>query len=414
MYLVLYMDRVNIGTAAGAIQSDLKLSNTELGLVFSAFAYPYALIQLFGGWAGDRFGPRVTLAICGCIFSVATLLIGFADSLIGLVACRVLLGFGEAPALPTATRAIASWTPPAQWGMAQGLTHAAARVGNALTPPLIALLIGWFSWRGSFFFVATISLAWVITWVAYFRDDPAKHSGTTAEDLRLLPLSGERQKRKKVPVARLLRRILPVTLVDFCYAWTLWVYLNWLPSFFLKSYGLDLKQSALFAGGILCAGIVGDTLGGIWSDRILHRTGNLLKARSYLIAGGLIGSLICLLPVLFLKDIHVVAVALTLAFFCMELVIGPLWSVPMDIAPQYSGTASGFMNFGFAIAGIVSPLAFGFVIDRTGDWHLPFAMSIALLFVGALLTLFMRPDRPFQDDEETVLSPPVEASAAKL
>jgi nitrate/nitrite transporter NarK len=193
--------------------------------------------------------------------------------------------------------------------------------------------------------------------------------------------------------------MLPVTLVDFCYAWTLWVYLNWLPSFFLQSYKLDLKESALFAGGILCAGIIADPLGGILSDRIYRRTGDLLKARRNLIAAGLLASLICLLPVLLVKDIIVVSMALTLAFFCMELVIAPLWSVPMDIAPLYSGTASGFMNFGFGVAGILSPLAFGFIIDRTGDWHLPFALSIGLLLVGAVLTYWMRPDVPFLDAE---------------
>ncbi|MEY9156340.1 MFS family permease [Bradyrhizobium japonicum] len=73
MYFITYVDRVNIGTAASEIQKELGLSNTQLGLVFSAFAYPYLLFQVIGGWVGDRFGPRKTLFWCGMIWAAATI-----------------------------------------------------------------------------------------------------------------------------------------------------------------------------------------------------------------------------------------------------------------------------------------------------------------------------------------------------
>src|SRR6476646_7722583 len=81
MYFITYVDRVNIGTAASEIQKELHLSNTQLGLVFSAFAYPYLLFQVFGGWVGDHFGPRSTLFVCGLIWAAATILTGVAGSL---------------------------------------------------------------------------------------------------------------------------------------------------------------------------------------------------------------------------------------------------------------------------------------------------------------------------------------------
>ncbi|MBI3493614.1 MAG: MFS transporter, partial [Acidobacteria bacterium] len=74
MYLITYVDRVNIATAAGEIRKELSLSNTALGAVFSAFAYPYLLFQVFGGWVGDRFGPRRTLFVCGLVWATATIL----------------------------------------------------------------------------------------------------------------------------------------------------------------------------------------------------------------------------------------------------------------------------------------------------------------------------------------------------
>lgn len=93
------------------------------------------------------------------------------------------------------------------------------------------------------------------------------------------------------------------------------------------------------------------------------------------------------------RHLTAIAVFLSGAFFFLELTIGPIWAIPMDIAPAFSGTASGLMNSGSALAAIVSPLAFGMIIDRTGNWTLPFVGSIALLGFGAVLSFFMRPEK---------------------
>jgi MFS family permease len=95
MYFIFYVDRVNISTAAPLIQKDLGLSNTALGFAFSAFAYPYAVFQLIGGWLGDKFGPRLTLGVSGLVVCVSTMLTGAVGGLVALVLVRLALGFGE-------------------------------------------------------------------------------------------------------------------------------------------------------------------------------------------------------------------------------------------------------------------------------------------------------------------------------
>jgi len=398
MYLILYVDRVNISTAAPLIQAELGLSNAQLGLAFSAFAYPYAFFQLFGGWLGDRFGARRVLATCGLLVCLATALTGAVGGLATLFLARLALGFGEGAMFPTATQAMARWVPRQRYGFAQGITHAFARLGNALTPPLIAGLIALASWRASFVVLGCVSLAWVAAWTWYFRDDPRAHPSVTPAELEALtpPRSGA-QPAAKVPWRRLARRMLPVTAVDFCYGWTLWLFLSWIPSFFYKAYHLDLKSSALFAAGVFLAGVAGDTVGGVLSDVILQRTGLLSAARSWVIASGLLGAAAFLTPLLFMRALTAVTLCLTAAFFCAELVVAPIWAVPMDIAPRYAGTASGMMNLGFGLAGIVSPVVFGYALDATGNWTVPFLASIALLCVGALMTSLMRPDARFED-----------------
>ena len=396
LYLLLFVNRANISTAAPLIKAEIGLSNTQLGLVFSAFAIPYALFQLIGGWIGDRFGARATLSVCCAVVAVSTVLTGAVGGFAPLFALRLLLGFGEGPAFPSATRAMASWTPVGSWGFAQGIAHSFARMGNAVTPPLMAALLAFVSWRGSFLILGLASLAWLFVWAWYFRNDPRDHPAITKADLEVLPAPAGRAPRT-VPWLRLARHMLPVTIVDFCYGWTLWLFLSWIPSFFFENYRLNLQSSAIFAGGVLLAGVVGDTVGGVASDRLLHRTGSLVAARRSVIVTGFLGAFVFLLPVVLKHDLTVAAICLSLAFFFAELIVAPIWSVPLDMARRYAGSASGMMNFGFGVAGLVSPSSFGYLVDRTGSWVFPFIGSIALLLVGAVLAARLRPDRRFEE-----------------
>ena len=395
MYFVTYVDRVNVSTAATAFKQEFALSNAQVGFVFSAFAYPYLVFQIVGGWLADRFGTRRTLTVCAVVWASATLLSGLAVGFASMVAARILLGFGEGATFPAATRAMSAWFPAAQRGFVQGITHSAARIGNAITPPLVAWLMIALSWRGAFVILGLISFAWAIAWALYFRDDPRTHPRMTPAELERLRGSELHANRSEVPWGPLIRRMWPVTLVYFCYGWTLWLFLSWIPAYFLHNHNLDLKRSALFSAGVFFAGVVGDTLGGLLSDRLARTTGNLKTARRNVVIGALLGAAAALTPLLFVHDIVLAAACLSLGFFCAELAIGPMWAIPMDIAPRYSGTASGLMNVGSAFAAIVSPVVAGWLIDTTHSWTVPFYGSMVLMLVGAAAAPLMHPERPF-------------------
>jgi MFS family permease len=401
MYFITYVDRVNVSTAAVAFKQELSLSNTQVGFVFSAFAYPYFVFQIIGGWFSDRFGARRTLLVCGVVWAAATVLTGFAGGLASMLAARVMLGLGEGATFPAATHAMSRWTPASQRGFAQGITHAFARIGNAITPPIVAWLMVALTWRGSFFVLGAASLLWTIVWALYFRDDPKTHPAITRRELDSLPAYSDGKARKPVPWARLIRRMAPVTLVYFCYGWTLWLFLSWIPLYFLQQHNMDLKHSVVFASGVFFAGVVGDTLGGILSDWLLKRTGSRKIARRNLVVVGMLGAVLSLLPLLFVQDLLLAAVCLSLGFFFAELTIGPMWAIPMDIAPRFSGTASGLMNVGSAFAAIVSPVVAGWIIDTTGDWNLPFVGSMVLMLLGAIGAFAMKPDQPFAIEKIT-------------
>ncbi|MBT1666805.1 MFS transporter [Curtobacterium flaccumfaciens] len=393
MYAISYIDRTNISTALPHITEEFGFNEATAGLIVSAFSLPYALLQVFGGTISEKFGPRRALFVITVIWGVATLWTGFAVGFWTLFAARALLGLSEAAAFPTATQAMSRWIPRDRNGFAQGVVHSAARLGNALAPLIVAWVIGATgSWRWAFFATAVLSLAWAVVWFVWFRDKPESAKGITQVELAELPPVETRATRPPVPWRQMAKQILPVTFVDFGYGWTLWVFLTWLPTFLSSTYGLEIGDFALFTTLILLAGVVGDTVGGMLSDRIIHRGGNTRNARRTILVIGLGGSLLCLIPLVIGQGLLVATISLALSFFFLELCNANLWAIPMDVAPQWSGTASGFMNTGFGIAGVVSPIVFGLLIDASG-WQLPFALSCVLLGAAAVVAWFMKPQR---------------------
>ena len=405
MYFITYLDRVNVSTAADGFGKDFHLSKTQIGLVFSLFAYPYLVFQIVGGWVSDRFGARRTLIACGIVWAAATALTGMAGGLISLLAARLLLGFGEGATFPAATSAMSRWVIKEQRGFAQGVTHAAARIGNAVAPPVIAFLMATRGWRASFYACALISFAWVALWAMTFTEYPKDHPRVTAEELAELP-PPRAKISMPVPWSRLIARMLPVTIVYFCYGWTLWLYSSWIPQYFMHSQNLDLKSSGLFSAGVFFAGVVGDTLGGIVTDRLLKRTGRLEIARSYMVCVCMFLTLVSLVPLMFTHNLHVSLACLSAGFFFAELTIGPMWAIPMDISVDHSGTASGIMNIGSAAAAIISPVVAGYLIDVSGNWQLPFVGSMMFMGLGLALSLRMHPERKFSNPSNGLRTDP--------
>lgn len=404
LYFITYVDRVNIATAAGNIKADLHLTNTELGLTFSAFAVVYAVLMIAGGWIGDRFGARRTLTVAGLLWAGGTICTGFAQGLASLFAARLVVGLGESAATPGASRALLPWTPTGNRGFAQGLMHAFGRLGNAITPPLVAAIILAFSWKMAFFVLGTLSLIWVVVWAWYYRDDPRRHASISPEELARLPVvrSGA---RAATPMRwlPLLRTMLPVTLVSFCHGWTLWYFLNWMPLFFANNEGLDLKHSALFSSGVFLGGTFGTLLGGAISDWHYRRTGNLRAARRTVTIFGLVSPIPFLAVLFFTHDLMITALCLTVVMFLSELVTAPLWAIAMDLAPHHSGTAGAIMNTGLAVAAAISPIIVGWLLDVTGSWSASLVACAAILVISPLPACLIHADRPYLGE---VVPPP--------
>jgi sugar phosphate permease len=397
MYFITYVDRVNISTAAGQFKHELGLSNTQLGIIFSAFAYPYVIFQFIGGWVSDRFGARRTLLACAAIWAIATVLTGMAGGFVSLIAARLLLGLGEGATFPASTSAMVSWIARDKRGMAQGITHSSARLGNAVAPMLVLALMTSFSWRFSFYLLGAMSAVWLVVWYLTYTERPADHPRITRAELDMLPPAKTQPVDPRGTWMRLYKRMAPISAVYFCYNWTLWLMLDWMPLYFMHSFHLNIKKAVVFTSGVFVAGVIGDLVGGMASDRLLRRTGNVKLARSYLVAACMALTALSLVPVVLLHDPVISLIFLGAAMFFNEMNVGPMWAIPMDVAYERSGTASGIMSGTGFTAAIVSPVIAGFVADRLHSWNLTFALSIGVMICGVVLSFFMKPQIPFMN-----------------
>jgi nitrate/nitrite transporter NarK len=185
----------------------------------------------------------------------------------------------------------------------------------------------------------------------------------------------------------------------FCMGWTGWLYVTWMPSLFSKNYGVDMKKSAMFyAATFLCA-MFAEFFGGIISDHLLRRTGRKSLARSFLVTICLLLALCALIPAILVHELIPGVISFTLALFFLDTAITPMWVAAMDIAPDYTGSASALMNAAGAVAGILSPVVFGWILDRTGSWTMPFDVSMGLLMLGAITAFWIRPDQQLDTDQ---------------
>lgn len=402
-YMITYMDRVVISTAAPSIQKEFGFSLITMGWIFSTFQIGYALFQIPGGWLGDRFGPRRALTgivIWWSTFTAATALTWSAAS---MLVCRFLFGIGEAGAFPIATRSLSRWMLPAERGFAQGITHAGARLGGAITPVFVVFLILHFGWRAPFFLFALIGLVWAAIWFLYYRDQPSEHAGTNeAERAMIAQALGSAPTSRKpgaVPWRQLLGNphIWTLCAMYFCYAYSIGIFLTWFPKYLNDARAFNLTEMGLYASLPLMAGVAGDIAGGWVSDHALKRFGNLKLARRLVaVAGFLLAA--ATIPLAVLAGDPMTSVAwFCLAVFGLELTVGVSWAVTLDIGGNYAGSVSAVMNTFGNVGGALASVVTGYIVTQSG-WTPAFMVLAILSLIAALLFLRIDASRPLYQE----------------
>jgi MFS family permease len=388
--MLTYMDRVNLASAVPVIQHDLGFSMITIGWIFAAFRWGYAFFQIPGGWLGDRIGGRRALSLVVVWWSAFTSLTALTWNALSMGICRFFFGVGEAGAFPIATRSLSSWMLTTERGFAQGLTHAASRVGAALTPPLVVLLMVRFGWRVPFLLFGFLGLGWSAIWYWYYRDSPAEHRQTNSAEHSLIENSiGPRAPRAQaVPWRRILgsSSLWTLSLMYFCYGYSIDIYLDWFPKYLNEHRGFNLTQMGLYASLPLLAGAAGDLLGGSVSDHCARRFGNLKVARSTVAFIGFVIAGISIIPATYTSSSMASVLYSCAAVFGLEVTVGVAWAIPLDIGGEYAGSVASVMNTFGNLGSAVSPVLLAYFVGLYG-WNMPFLVCSVLCFIGALLSL---------------------------
>ena len=403
MYLITYLDRVNISTAAPQISKEFGFDKVTMGFIFSAFVWAYALFQVPGGWLSDRFGARGVLTGVVAYWSLMTAATAAAFSGASFIVVRFLFGVGEAGAFPGATRAMQLWYPRRERGLVQGVTHSASRLGAAIAPPIVVLIMSEFGWRPVFYICGAVGLLWSVWWGLSYRNLPEEHGLGEQGGARAHPRprpNGEinpppMEKQTNVPWGTLLGsgNMWAIMFAYFTYVYCLWIFLSWLPSYLIEVRHFTLIKVGIFASLPLWAGVVGDTVGGLATDWLLKVTGSAKIGRRTVAIIGLLGCAACIVPAALTEDAYVAVYGLTASMFFLEFTIGPSWAVPMDTGGKYSGTVSGMMNMAGNFGGALSPIVFGY-LAQGGNWQAPFIVAAALLVIGSAVWAFwLDPDK---------------------
>lgn len=366
-----YIDRSNLSIAAPLIKDELGLSATQLGTLLSAFFYTYCLMQIPAGWLVDRLDVKRVFAAGFFLWSAATAVTGGLHGFLALLTIRIILGVGESVAFPACSKILAGHFPESRRGMANSVIIAGLALG-----PAVGLLIGgtaverW-GWRSFFLTLGVAGLLWLIPWWFLMPSRQSQTAEDAENDVGIVPMLRQRS-------------AWGACLGQFSINYYLYFLVTWLPFYLVRGRGLSLKAMSWY-GALLFLTFAGACgLSGKLSDLFRARgfsNTEVCKTAMGLGCAGVGVSLV--LIVISYGWAFPATLALTGAFMGMSG--SHCWVVAQILAGrQMAGRWTGLQNFVGNFAGAVAPTLAGFLLDRTGSFLWPFAITGAVALVGAL------------------------------
>ena len=365
-----YVDRGAISIAAPLMKSDLGLSEEAYGLVFSAFFWIYAPVQLFAGWLCDRFSVYRLMAIGILLWAGSTLLMGFAGGFLSLLVLRVMLGIGESISFPGSSKIIARHIPPERRGVANSAVAAGIALGPAVGTLAGGLILGNWGWQAIFFVFGLVTLIWLLPW---------------QQTIKSLPKTGFHDGGAKVPVGLLLTKwpLWSMSIVHALGNYCFYFLLAWLPLFLTKSRGFTIAEMTTLATlGYAVQGACALAYGQFsdwWtrSGRSEAACRRWMMVASQLLAAGAI------LGLAYAHSAVTIGILLCLAGAASAALSLNLYAVAQMFAgPRASGTWVGVQNAIGNLSGIIGPIITGIVVQRSG-YNAAFVLTAAVAALGA-------------------------------
>ncbi|EMX5218463.1 MFS transporter [Klebsiella oxytoca] len=379
--MINYLDRTILGIVAPKLTSEIHIDPAMMGIVFSAFAWTYALAQIPGGMFLDRFGNKLTYALSIFFWSTFTLLQSFSVGLKSLLLLRLGLGISEAPCFPVNSRVVSKWFPQHERARATATYTVGEYIGLAAFSPLLFLILEHHGWRTLFFLTGGLGIAFTFVWWKFYHEPHQSKTANKAE-LEYIGVENTASADENIPfnwpdAKRLLccRQIIGASLGQFAGNTTLVFFLTWFPTYLANERHLPWLHVCFFASWPFLAAAIGIFFGGWVSDKILKKTCSVNISRKLPIISGLLLSS-CIIIANWVESNTAVIIIMSIAFFGQGMV-GLGWTLISDIAPKnMGGLTGGIFNFCANMASIITPLIIGVIISMTGNFF------YALIYIG--------------------------------
>ncbi|AYV46538.1 MFS transporter [Caulobacter flavus] len=389
-----YADRATFSIAGQSASKELGLDPVAMGYIMSAFAWAYVLGQIPGGALLDRFGSKKIYTAALVLWSSFTLLQGFSGVFTGLAAAvalfcmRFLVGLAEAPSFPANARIVAAWFPSSERGTASAIFNSAQYFSLVAFAPLMGWLAHDFGWRSVFFVMGAVGIVAAFFFVKLIHS-PVEHPTINKAEFDYIEAGGGlvRMEDKtagagaaftwaNVKQVLTSRMLMGVYIGQYCINVLTYFFVTWFPIYLVKARGLSILQAGFTAALPALCGFAGGLLGGMISDHLLKKTGNLDIARKTPLLLGMILAT-CIVICNYVEQEWLVIVIMAAAFFGKGVAsLG--WAVVSDTSPkEMAGVTGGVFNTFGNTAGIVTPIVIGYIVQATGSF------DGALIFVGA-------------------------------
>lgn len=394
--LINYFDRIALSVAGPRLEQSFGLSPIQLGVLFSAFFWSYALLQVPAGALLDRFGVTRIGRWSAFLWTVASALTACAGGFAGIFLARVLLGVAEAPSFPASSKATGYWFPRAERGLSTAMFDAATKFSNVIGIPLVAIAIVHFGWRWGFWLVAALSCGYFLAFWRWYRD-PSAHRAVTPEQRAGLSHRGATPEGQHADssihmLGYLLRRrkVWGLSIGFAAYGYCFFFFLTWLPGYLVQTQHMGLLASGRFAAiPWACASVSGLLVGGRLIDYLIARGYDETRVRRRVLLAGMCTGVV-VVGAMFTTDPVVAIVWISIALSGLAAASPVCWSLPSLIAPKGGvGTLGGVMNFANNMMGVVAPIATGYILSTTHSFANAFAVAGLVLLAGIAAFAFL-------------------------
>ncbi len=396
--LVNFIDRSAISFVIGQLKAEFHFTDTQFGMILSAFGLGYCLLTAFGGWLVDQWGTRIVWPLAAISWSLCVGLLGFATGFWGFVGLRFFLGVAEGPHFPAMTRSVSDWLPPQERARALSLGLVAIPLSSVAGAPITSYLVAEFGWRTMFFAISAIGMIWAVVWYMLFKDKPQDCKFVSEAERKLIDSAKGTQGKSPINWRFLLTHpaLMANNAAYFAFGYMLFFATLWLPGYFLSQHGLNLKSVGWYLTIPWLIGALFLKAGGIISDSLYKKTGSSRIARSHVIWSSQLLAAICFVLLGFTSTLSSSLILLSLGLGFGLMPQPAFFSVNIDIAKERSGLSQGITSSCLSLAGIIAPVLTGWLIDLTGSYQAAFLLLGGLTGLSVIsVILFHYPDRPW-------------------